>query len=296
MHSILIAGSRGLTDTGLMSDWINYLTHPGVAVLPEPEAYTVEVSGKARGADWFGETWADYYGIRVEPFRADWDNEGKAAGFLRNQSMLDYLLYLQRTEQVTPHVLAFWSGMSPGTSHMTDIAARAGVHTVVVWLDAGRFEQFNTEPGRMLPRIETPVLGFAGPYSFLSNFFVAPTKMEGVIWPTSEHAYQAMKTYNMRERRDILHCRTPGQAKRKGQKVTRRADWLQVRDQVMADVVHAKFTDPTLRRYLLETDERELVEFNFHGDRYWGQVQTLSGLIGENRLGQIHMMERNSLT
>lgn len=48
----------------------------------------VVISGGAKGADTFGETWAKFWGIPVERFPADWDTHGKAAGHIRNQQML----------------------------------------------------------------------------------------------------------------------------------------------------------------------------------------------------------------
>lgn len=54
--------------------------------------YPVEevVSGKARGADTYGETCAKLYGVPVKSFPADWDRLGKAAGHIRNKQMAEY--------------------------------------------------------------------------------------------------------------------------------------------------------------------------------------------------------------
>ncbi|MCK5610536.1 hypothetical protein KAR91_52165 [Candidatus Pacearchaeota archaeon] len=54
--------------------------------------YPVEevVSGKAKGADRYGEDQAKLYGKPIKPFPADWNQYGKSAGFLRNTQMAEY--------------------------------------------------------------------------------------------------------------------------------------------------------------------------------------------------------------
>lgn len=70
------------------------------------------VCGGARGVDKLGRAWANYYGVAVREFPADWNNLGKAAGYIRNKEMA---LYAEA-------VIAIWDGKSKGTGHMLDIA------------------------------------------------------------------------------------------------------------------------------------------------------------------------------
>ncbi len=52
---------------------------------------TEVVSGKCRGADSGGETWAKVNKIHVEPFPADWDRYTRgSAGPIRNRQMAQY--------------------------------------------------------------------------------------------------------------------------------------------------------------------------------------------------------------
>src|SRR5687767_3965572 len=51
---------------------------------------TEVVSGKARGADFYGEVWAYEHQIPIKAFPADWKTHGKAAGPIRNQEMARY--------------------------------------------------------------------------------------------------------------------------------------------------------------------------------------------------------------
>lgn len=77
-----------------------------------------------------------------------------------------------------------------------------------------------------------------------------------------------------------------------------REDWEDVKDKVMYNVCYAKFTqDRNLLEKLLQTEGRELVEGNTHGDRCWGMTysQKYKMWIGENRLGIVLMKLREDL-
>ena len=134
---------------------------------------------------------------------------------------------------------------------------------------------------------------FDGNFCFLSNFYPATVELEdGIVYPTSEHAFQAMKTTNMDERRAVAVCATPGQSKRKGRKVPLRPDWEDIKIAVMETVVRAKFQQhQDLEERLIQTGNAELIEGNTWQDRFWGVCGT-----GENHLGKILMKIRDDLT
>lgn len=50
------------------------------------------VQGGATGADRFAKLWGDSRGVKVRTFDADWKAHGNAAGPMRNQEMLEYVL------------------------------------------------------------------------------------------------------------------------------------------------------------------------------------------------------------
>ena len=83
---------------------------------------------------------------------------------------------------------------------------------------------------------------FRGGYSFLSNF-VGSIFINGKLWPTVEHAYQAAKTLNPLEQEAVRCCTTPGKAKRMGRKVTLRADFDAHKQRIMEKLVRMKFVD-----------------------------------------------------
>lgn len=80
------------------------------------------VSGCARGADKMGEAFAGKWNLPVKRFPANWDEHGKAAGYVRNKEMAEY----------ADALLAFWDGESKGTGHMIDLATKAGLRVEVI--------------------------------------------------------------------------------------------------------------------------------------------------------------------
>src|SRR4051812_3240410 len=77
---VLVCGSRDWTDKDEIANVLADL-----ADLPSVEI----LHGGARGADQMAGEVAEFYGYDVRVFAADWQNEGRRAGFLRNLRMLD---------------------------------------------------------------------------------------------------------------------------------------------------------------------------------------------------------------
>ena len=134
-------------------------------------------------------------------------------------------------------------------------------------------------------------------YAFLSNFYESPIEFEGIKYPTVEHYFQAMKTLNLSERKNIADAPTPGKAKQFGRSVWLRADWENVKDDVMLAGLRLKFQIPELRTELLNTGDAELIEGNFWHDNTWGDCVCDKCLDkpGENRLGKLLMKVREEI-
>jgi ribA/ribD-fused uncharacterized protein len=134
---------------------------------------------------------------------------------------------------------------------------------------------------------------FTDQHAFLSNFYPAPVRGyedTDVEYPTVEHAYQAAKTLSEGERMMIRACSTPGKAKRMGQRITIRPDWLKRRNGVMLALVGKKFHPGSqLWDKLVATGIEELVEGNNWGDTYWG----ICNGVGQNVLGRQLMYLRD---
>lgn len=132
---------------------------------------------------------------------------------------------------------------------------------------------------------------FDGNYSFLSNFYNCVLMYDGLVYTSAEAAFQAAKTLTEIERLEFTQL-PPNKAKRLGRRAKLRPDWEQVKDQVMYDVVRAKFEqNSVLRLPLLATGTAELVEGNWWKDTYWGVCNG----VGQNKLGKILMRVREEL-
>src|SRR4051812_34374982 len=127
-----------------------------------------------------------------------------------------------------------------------------------------------------------------------SNFSAHPIELEGRLWPTSEHYFQAQKFVGTEHEEAIRLAKSPMVAARMGRTRERplRSDWEMVKDEVMRAALRAKFGKyPALRTLLLSTGDAELVEHT-RTDRYWGDGGDGSG---QNRLGQLLMELRSEL-
>lgn len=130
-------------------------------------------------------------------------------------------------------------------------------------------------------------------YGFFSNFSAHPVSLHGVVWPTTEHYFQAQKTLDTSWQERIRCAPTPMEAKNLGRAVPLRGDWEQVKEDVMLAALRAKFTQhPELRKALLSTKDTFLVEHTVR-DRYWGDGGDGRGC---NRLGVLLMRVRDELS
>jgi predicted NAD-dependent protein-ADP-ribosyltransferase YbiA (DUF1768 family) len=80
---------------------------------------------------------------------------------------------------------------------------------------------------------------FRGPAYFLSNFYRHPVRIGDDVYLTAEHAYQALKSDDPRERAWVLESETPLIAKRRGRKVRVVSYWADIRILVMEQVLEA---------------------------------------------------------
>jgi ribA/ribD-fused uncharacterized protein len=139
------------------------------------------------------------------------------------------------------------------------------------------------------------IKGFFGDYRFLSNFHPVRVILDGVQYPSVEHAYQAAKwqpvqrvfflTCTALETIDYNRVHQPD-----GYATI--AQWDDVKVSTMHALVAQKFDpqkNPENAQRLIATGIRHLEEMNWWGDIFWGTDNTGKG---QNRLGKILMEVR----
>lgn len=140
---------------------------------------------------------------------------------------------------------------------------------------------------------------FQREYRFLSNFYVGrPLRVNGMTFQTSEHLYQALKTLDPVEVKEVMACPTPGEAKRLGKSLTLREDWDNIKDRAMELCVAHKFSaNPDLLEQLLNTGNAYLLEGNSWHDNYWGvcTCDRCETVEGHNKLGYTLMRYRDTM-
>lgn len=122
---IVIAGSRDITSQDLIDRYAD--------ILDDKYDITHVISGRAKGVDTCGETWANKHNKDIIYFPADWDKHGKKAGILRNLEMLkqaDIILVIMHND-------------SRGSTHMASIAQTSGKPTYVYNTDTKEGKKFN---------------------------------------------------------------------------------------------------------------------------------------------------------
>ena len=107
MFKLIVAGSRDFEDYAFLKQRLEHL-------LQNVEGEIEIVSGRARGADLLGERFAKEKGYKIAEFPANWERDGKVAGFLRNTDMAKY----------SNACVVFWKNKSRGSKHMIDQATK----------------------------------------------------------------------------------------------------------------------------------------------------------------------------
>lgn len=139
---------------------------------------------------------------------------------------------------------------------------------------------------------EEGIYGFFMEHRWLSNYEVCKIDMGDFVYRSSEAAYMAEKTDDLKQKAHLASLSKPHEAKKYGQIVTIKPDWDKTRIGAMANVLIAKFEQNSyLAKKLLETGDKYLEETNWWNDTFWGVCRG----VGENNLGKLLMMIRQML-
>lgn len=145
---------------------------------------------------------------------------------------------------------------------------------------------------RLLQDSNEPITDFKGSmYQFLSNFSKYSVNIDGLTYPTSENAYQALKCHDMEVRRQFTTL-SPEAAMILGRAIV---PWTHISDtqrvENMRRVLLDKFRPGRLCWLkLMATRDRQLSEVNTWGDKFFGVCDGE----GEDQLGKILMDIRSS--
>jgi N-glycosidase YbiA len=131
-------------------------------------------------------------------------------------------------------------------------------------------------------------------YGCFSNFSAHPIFLKKKRWRTSEHYFQAQKFAGTPDEEELRMCPKPMLVAQMGRDRKRplRRDWESVKNRIMKEALHAKFTQhEDLKAILLGTGDAKLVEHTAN-DSYWADGGDGSG---QNWLGILLMQLREEL-
>lgn len=133
-------------------------------------------------------------------------------------------------------------------------------------------------------------------YGCFSNFSNHAINLDGYLWKTTEHYFQAQKfTNNTKQFNEILNSKYPRDAANLGRSrlYKIREDWEDVKDEIMYRCVKQKvLTHYFIKNLLLSTGDQEIIE-DSPIDYYWGWGKNHTG---KNQLGKTLMRIRSELT
>lgn len=135
---------------------------------------------------------------------------------------------------------------------------------------AKRYTTFWQTLGLVSKMVQEKYQLFRGPLRALSNLFPVDVEFEGLVYPSSEHAYVAAKTTDLEDRFVIQKIQTASEAKRYGRNISLRPDWNVLRSAYMYKILENKFLSEVPQQVLLET-EGPLTEWNYWHDNFWGK-------------------------
>lgn len=137
------------------------------------------------------------------------------------------------------------------------------------------------------------------PYGAFSNLYRREILYEGVVYPTSKHAYQAGKARKPAVREWLMAAPTPALLAMAAHGLYHwdvAADWSKTKFDRMRSILQAKFTQhEDLAELLLSTGSARLIEtatVDNAVNRLWGEVE---GKGGRNMLGMMLMDVREDL-
>lgn len=132
---------------------------------------------------------------------------------------------------------------------------------------------------------------YEGSYYMLSNFSAHEVEYDGVLYKTSEHAYQVAKFKDPETRSKIKHATSAFLARAYGQAQDGRIENFD-KVAVMKDIMRTKMQQHADVREALHATGNAIIEKNHPKDYFWGTGADGSG---KNVMGKIWMEIRDEL-
>lgn len=137
---------------------------------------------------------------------------------------------------------------------------------------------------------------FSGQYAFLSNPYAYHVSIDGITYPSAEHAFQALKSNAHHIRRQVAMMPNWRDAKAHGRVVQLRPCWDEyLRYDEMTRVLQCKFSPYGLLAPYLAKTTGPLIEGNTWHDNTWGVCYCGRCTGGHNILGWLLMQLRAKL-
>ncbi len=134
---------------------------------------------------------------------------------------------------------------------------------------------------------------FQGEYRWLSNFAPVKIILDGLDYPSVEHAYMSAKNDSEYWK---MFCsdndNTAGKVKKESKTIIVKENWDDIKLSVMEKCLKQKFNQEPYKTKLIETGDEYLQEGNNWNDKFWGVCFKTD--IGENNLGKLIMRIRYS--
>jgi len=129
-------------------------------------------------------------------------------------------------------------------------------------------------------------IDLTGKYFFLSNCTDSPIIFNGIMYQSTEAAYQSIKTKSIKIKYQLSQVDDVSEAYCIGRNLIPFYGWKRKRLSSMRDIVKLKFdTYPNAKEKLMLTYPKKIVARNNWGDTYWGIYNNK----GNNFLGKILM-------
>lgn len=153
-------------------------------------------------------------------------------------------------------------------------------------------------------RYTDDMVTFFGSNAPFSNFYATAFEWEDYVVKSSEYAFMIEKALMFEPEKAplIAKARTPKEAKVLGRSIQNFCPqkWDNERYGIMVEILKAKFADPRLKKILLDTGDRELVEGSPY-DAIWGvkldwrsnEILDRNNWRGRNLLGEALMEVRD---